>query len=122
MPNEELGRKDAERLAIVEEQLRQVSTVLIRVEGKLDAWHATFVPRPEINEMFSARDKQIDEIKVDIRNMQTEQIDSLRGDVTALQQRRNAGITARPHWVLLGVSVLSMLTAVVSLIYMLAKG
>jgi hypothetical protein len=52
-----------ERLARVEQDVLTIKEYMMRMDGKLDAWNNTFVPRQEINEMFRSRDKEIQELK-----------------------------------------------------------
>lgn len=49
----------AERLAALETGINALTQVCARLESKLDAWQATYVPRTEINEAFKARDERI---------------------------------------------------------------
>lgn len=61
--------ENAERLAVVETELKQLNKNVNVMNDKLDIWNKTFVPRDEIDERFSARDKEIESIKNDIKFM-----------------------------------------------------
>lgn len=56
--------RNIERLASVETKLESIEAALIRMDAKLDAWNQNYVPRQEINEMFRARDKELEQIKL----------------------------------------------------------
>lgn len=65
-------REWIERLVKVETKVDNIETVAVRMESKLDAWAANYVPRPEMNEMFRARDEQIELMRDEIKTMRTE--------------------------------------------------
>jgi hypothetical protein len=51
------------KLARVDVQLVGIKESLVKIEAKIDVWGNLYVPRAEINEMFRARDKEIQELK-----------------------------------------------------------
>lgn len=65
---EEKNYDHIEKLAKMEAQVEQVSTVVTRLEGKIDAWATNFLSRNEAAEMFRSRDKEIQEIKDKLNN------------------------------------------------------
>jgi hypothetical protein len=86
--------KNVERLASVETELKSIKEMLARMDGKLEAWHQNYVPRAELNEMFRARDKEIEEIKI------------------AKQESRSLW----PVWVGAAISLAGVITAIVALL------
>lgn len=51
---------ERERLAALEREVTSIKEMLVRMEGKMDAWSQNYVPRAETNEMLRTRDTQID--------------------------------------------------------------
>ncbi|MFA1820543.1 hypothetical protein ACDX78_10230 [Virgibacillus oceani] len=56
---------NAERLAVVETELKQLNKSMTAINDKLDIWNQNYVPRNEINMMFDSRDREIEAIKQD---------------------------------------------------------
>lgn len=54
---------NAERLAVVETELKQLNKMTTSINDKLDVWNQSYVPRNEINMMFDSRDREIANIK-----------------------------------------------------------
>lgn len=62
---------NVERLAKMEAQVENVSTVVTRLEGKIDAWATNFITRNEAQEMFRSRDREMQELKEKQNNKAT---------------------------------------------------
>lgn len=54
---------DIERLAKMEVQVEQTNNAILRMESKVDKMLEMYTTRPEVAEMFRARDKEIQELK-----------------------------------------------------------
>lgn len=61
----------AERLAALEARLAGIEALIARIDGKLDAFQANYVPRAEITEMFRSRDERIERIEEDDKAQKT---------------------------------------------------
>lgn len=58
-----MEQNEYERIATLETQLESLSKGLERIETKLDAYSANFLPRNEANLRFENIEKEIEEIK-----------------------------------------------------------
>lgn len=66
------GREDAERLAVVESQLKNIRDAIFTMNAKLDTWNATFPTRGEVKEMLVSRDQRLDRIEHEQDEMRQE--------------------------------------------------
>lgn len=78
------------RLLVVEKQLEDIKSAMLRMETKLDAWQENYVPRAEINEMFRSRDESIRDI---------------RDENTRLWDERRANKQTIPSWIQVAISL-----------------
>lgn len=58
-----------ERIVTHEAKLEAIELAITRMEAKLDAWVTNFVPRNELSEMFRSRDKEIELLKQDHKEL-----------------------------------------------------
>jgi archaellum component FlaC len=93
--------KDYERMATMEEQIKQLVQAVNSLTQKLDTWQGNYVPRQELGEMFRARDK-------DIQDLQTE--------IEKLRQEKNNSKPVVAAWAGVIVSVLAVAVAVVAIV------
>ncbi|NBI29014.1 hypothetical protein [Chengkuizengella marina] len=96
-----MEKEDIERMAKLEAELKSIRDVVVKMDTKLDTWNKSFVPRPELNEMFKARDKEIDDLN--------SQIDDLRQD-----KRNNKSIV--PAWAGVVVAFGAMIVTIVGIL------
>ncbi|ANC77164.1 hypothetical protein ABE65_010270 [Fictibacillus phosphorivorans] len=82
--------KDLERLAKLETQLESMGQVMLRLEAKFDAWQTNFLTRVEADEMFRSRDKEIQNVREDLKEAK-------------LDKRSNFALV--PAYISLGVSI-----------------
>ena len=85
---------EIERLAKMEVQVEQTNNAILRMESKVDKMLESYPTRPEVAEMFRARDKEIQELKDN--------------------QRDNKGLFAA--WAGVIVAVIAAIIALVSII------
>lgn len=108
MPNENTQTEIQERLARLETGLetgmQNFNKSLSRIEAKLDMWPDHFVPRNEINEMFRARDKDMDDLEKTI----TDFIQNQQANQRSLK-------TTWPTWVSAGITFMMFLITVYTL-------
>ncbi len=83
--------KDLERLAKLETQLESMGQVMLRLEAKFDAWQTNFLTRVEADEMFRSRDKEIQNVREDLKEAK-------------LDKRSNFALV--PAYISLGVSII----------------
>lgn len=98
---------ETERLAALEaqftatsSQLNDIKGAMVRLEAKLDAWQATYVPRIEIQEMFRSRD---------------EKIAALQGEINDIHAEKAASKQLFPGWAQVAVAVLALVITLWSL-------
>jgi len=68
--------KDYERMATMEEQIKQLVQAVNSLTQKLDTWQGNYVPRQELGEMFRARDKEIQDLAIEIAQIRNEKSSS----------------------------------------------
>ncbi|NBI30260.1 hypothetical protein [Chengkuizengella marina] len=68
--------QNAERLASVETEIKSLKEVVIKVDNKLVDWSKNYVPRSELTEMLKARDKDISDLNIEIKNLRLDKRDN----------------------------------------------
>ena len=100
--------EDKERLAVVEEQIRQLVKGVTRLNEQLDSWQQNYVPRQEIDERFRSRDEDIRELREGFEAYKQQQNNDNR------QTRSNV-----PVWV---ASIVSALMFLITLYTVISAG
>lgn len=98
MTTEEKGN---ERLARVETELESIKTLLQRLDTKFDILNTAYVPRNEINIMFTQRDKDIQDLKEELKTIKEEK-----------SQSKNL----LPTWVSVVISAGALAVAIITII------
>lgn len=93
--------KDYERMATMEEQIKQLVSAVTGLSQDLRNWQTNYVPRQEIGEMFRARDKEIQDIN--------DELDKLRNE-----RNSNKGVIAT--WAGVIMSGAAVIVAVIAII------
>lgn len=93
--------KDYERMATMEEQIKQLVGAVNNLTQKLDSWQGNYVPRQELGEMFRSRDKDIQELRMELRTV---------------RQEKNNNKLVIVAWAGVVVSVLAVAVSVVAII------
>ncbi|MDP5273265.1 hypothetical protein [Chengkuizengella axinellae] len=96
-----LEKEEIERIAKLEAELKSIRDVVIKMDTKLDTWNKSFVPRPELQEMLKARDKDIEDIKADLNNLR-------------MDKRNNKAIV--PAWAGVVVAFGAMIVTIVGIL------
>lgn len=97
--------KNVERLAVVEEQIKQLVVAVNSLSTDLRNWQQNYVPRAEINEMFRARDKALDEIAAEVERLRGE----FQQYKTDQQQHRHSWRATWPAWAAVAVAAMGLL-------------
>lgn len=63
---------DPERMAKFETQLENIQLVVTRMDSKMDAWQANFVSKELLEEKLKARDREIDRLDNEFKQLDTE--------------------------------------------------
>lgn len=74
---------------------------VLRMDAKLDAWQAHYVPRQEIQEMLRSRDDRVEAIAVDVKTMRDE---------------RDQARMSLPQWLMALAAAASAVTSIIVLI------
>lgn len=92
--------KDYERMATMEEQIKQMVQAVNGLTQKLDTWQNNYVPRQELGEMFRSRD---------------EKIGALTTELATLRNEKNSGKGLWPAWAGVGVSVMAIAVSMIAI-------
>lgn len=98
MSQEAKEMDNAERLAIVETELKQLNKMMTNINDKLDVWNQNYVPRNEINVMFEQRDKSIKNVDAKFE---------------AAEQNKFSLRRMWPAWLGVGIAALSFLKDII---------
>lgn len=91
---------DAERLTRLEVNMETTMQAVLRMDAKLDAWQAQYVPRAEIGEMFRSRD---------------ERLDGMESDFKHLRDEREQARMSLPQWLMALAAAASAVTSIIIL-------
>jgi predicted RNase H-like nuclease (RuvC/YqgF family) len=94
--------EQAEKIARLEEKMNLMAESIIRMEGKLDAWSQNYPTRTEVNEMFRARDKEIDDLRTDLKDLEIK-----------YESGKQTNKNLLPQWFGIGVSLLALLATII---------
>ncbi|XJZ25933.1 hypothetical protein ACF5W4_11025 [Bacillota bacterium Lsc_1132] len=93
--------KDYERMATMEEQIKQLVNAVNGLSLDLRNWQQNYVPRQEISEMFRSRDKDIQELATEL---------------STLRQEKNSNKGVIAAWAGVVMSGLAVVVAVVAIL------
>lgn len=101
---------NAERLAVVETELKQLNKTVTNMNDKLDVWNQNYVPRNEINEAFRARDQDIKEIRDEVKEKAgKEDIKSIHKKLDETRNDKRDWKKNFPAWVAIALSAVALL-------------
>lgn len=83
-----------ERMATLETELKQITSILNKLDGKFDDMNNAYVPRAEIDEKFKSRDEKIVALTV---------------DVVSIKADRQSNKALAPAWVAVMVAIAALL-------------
>ncbi|TCN27184.1 hypothetical protein [Mesobacillus foraminis] len=118
---EGVGNENYERLAVVEEQIKQLEVVISDLRNDIREWQkkseGVYIPRQELTEMFRSRDRSISELRESLKSAanQSDIVDIKN----SLKELKDENASKRPlyaAWAGVGVSALAVIVTIITLI------
>ncbi len=109
-----------ERLAVVEEQIKQLVTAVNGLSSDIKDWqHSSkenFVPRQELNEMFRSRDQSIEELRQAVKSAANKSdIVEIKEALKELKEDKKSNLGLFAAWAGVGVSALAVAVAFIAM-------
>jgi septal ring factor EnvC (AmiA/AmiB activator) len=110
-------KTDVERLAVVEEQIKQMVIAVTGLSSDLRNWQQNYVPRQEISEMFRSRDEDIKELREQIKGTANKSdIDDIKSTLNDMKNDKRSNKAVYAAWAGVAVSALAVIVAVIAII------
>jgi DNA repair exonuclease SbcCD ATPase subunit len=109
-------QKDGERLAVVEEQIKNLVTAITGLSNDLKNWRKDYVPRQEIQEMFRSRDQDIQEIRDALKGAANKSdIAEIKQTLAEMKNDKRSNKALYAAWAGVSVSLVMAAIAIISL-------
>jgi len=113
-----MDKTEYERLAVVEEQTRQLLTSMKQLSEDLRSWQMNYLPREEANERLRAMRDDIQELREAIKGAPTSKdIEDIKQTLVDMKNDRSANKSLWAAWagvfvasIAVGVSIISIVT------------
>lgn len=115
-----MAEDNVERLAVVEEQIKQLVTVVNELSSDIKEWQynskENYVPRPELNEMFRSRDRTIEELREAVKTAANKSdIAEIKEALKELKEDKKSNLSIFAAWAGVGVSAVAVVVAFIAM-------
>lgn len=116
-----MGNENYERLAVVEEQIKQLEMVIGDLRNDIKEWQKksedVYIPRQELTEMFRSRDRSISELREALKAAANQS--DIADIKNSLKELKDENARKRPlyaAWAGVGVSAIAVIVTIITLI------
>lgn len=102
-----MDQKDYERLAKLETQLENLTTLVVELKAQISSFTQNFPTRLEVNEMFRSRDQDIQETREEIKTMRVE-MQTLKSEQ---QNDKRASAAQVASWISIVVGAMALVVS-----------